>query len=180
MIDRSEEYASGDVKAVLEAQLVTGKLRVEYQWKQLSAAWQEAYEKPLVKAVQVYFDHDAIEGVPKDAIVDPRKVLSSRFVLTNKGGETLEKAELKARWIRGGHKDMEAGRYPTLAPTASLLGHNILNMVAVQMGWVVHYEDVSAAFLQGQKLPAEREVYVKLPTGYPYVVTDYIKEQVPE
>ena len=155
VIDRSEEYASGDVKAVLEAQLVTGKLRVEYQWKQLSAAWQEAYEKPLVKAVQVYFDHDAIEGVPKDAIVDPRKVLSSRFVLTNKGGETLEKAELKARWILGGHKDMEAGRYPTLAPTASLLGHNILNMVAVQMGWVVHYEDVSAAFLQGQKLPAE-------------------------
>ena len=134
---------------MLEAQLVTGKLRVEYQWKQLSAEWQEAYEKPLVKAVQVYFDHDAIEGAPNDAIVDPRKIL--------------------ARWILGDHKDIEAGRYPTLAPTASLLGHNVLNMVAVQMGWVVHYEDVSAAFLQGQKLPAEREVYVRLPTGYPYM-----------
>ena len=56
---------------------------------------------------------------------------------------------MNARWILGGQKDVEAGRYPT----ASLLGHNILNMVAVQLGWVVHYEDVSAAFLQGQKLP---------------------------
>ena len=68
LVDRSEEYASGEVKAVMEAQLVTG-IRVEYQ------------RKPLVKAAQVYFDHDAIEGVPKDAVVDPRRILSSRFVL---------------------------------------------------------------------------------------------------
>ena len=59
----------------------------------------------------------------------------------------MAEAELKTRWILGGHRDVDAGRYPTMAPTASLLGHNILNMVAVQKRWVVHYEDVSAAFL---------------------------------
>ena len=178
IVDKSEEYASGEVKAALEAQIVTGKLRVEYQWQKLSEEWRKAYEGPLVKAVKVYFDHQAIDGVPKDIIVDPRKILGSRFVLTNKGGELLLDAELKARWILGGHRDVEAGRYPTLAPTASLLGHNILNMVAVQKRWGVHYEDVSAAFLQGQPLPPEREVYVRMPAGYPTVVTDYIKEMV--
>ena len=128
--------------------------------------------------MKVYFDHDAIQGVSKDAVVDPRKILSSRFVLTNKGGETLAEAELKARWILGGHRDVEAGKFPTLAPTASILAHNILNTVAVQMGWVVQYEDVASAFLQGQRLPASREVYVRMPTGYPQVVTEYLMEQL--
>ena len=174
VIEKGESLAAEESKAVFEAKLVTGKLRVEYQWRQLDENWRKAYEQPLIKAVQVYFDHDAITGVAKDAIVDPRKILSSRFVLTNKGGEVLAEAELKARWILGGHRDAEAGKYPTLAPTASLLGHNLLNFVAVQMGWEVHYEDVSAAFLQGQPLPAEREVYVRLPTGYPQAVTEHI------
>ena len=180
VIEKAESYAAEEMKAVLEAQLVTGKLRVEYQWRRLDATWRQAYEKPLIKAVQVYFDHNAIAGVKKDAMVDPRKILSSRFVLTNKGGETLEEAELKARWILGGHRDVEAGKYPTLAPTASLLGHNLLNMIAVQNEWEVHYEDVSAAFLQGQPLPAEREVYVRMPSGYPEAVSKHIIEQVGE
>ena len=178
LVEKAECHAEGEVKAVMEAQLVTGKLRVEYQWKNLSEEWRKAYEQPLIKAVKVYFDHDAIQGVSKDAVVDPRKILSSRFVLTNKGGETLMEAELKARWILGGHRDVEAGKFPTLAPTASILAHNILNTIAVQMGWVVQYEDVASAFLQGQRLPASREVYVRMPTGYPGVVTDYLLEQL--
>ena len=164
----------------LESKIVTGKLRLEYQWKDLNQEWRKAYEQPLVKAVQVYFDHEAIQGVPKDAVIEPRKILSSRFVLTNKGGEDLQSAELKARWILGGHKDSEVGKYPTMAPTASLLGHNILNMVATQMRWIVEYEDVSAAFLQGKPLPEDREVYVKLPAGYPECVTDHIFKMVGE
>ena len=178
IIEKAECCAEREGNAVLEAKLVTGKLRVEYQWRNLNEEWRKAYEKPLIKAVKVYFDHDAIQGVSKDAVVDPRKILSSRFVLTNKGGETLAEAELKARWILGGHRDVEAGKFPTLAPTASILAHNILNTVAVQMGWVVQYEDVASAFLQGQRLPAGREVYVRMPTGYPQMVTDYLMEQL--
>ena len=132
VIEKGESYAAEECKAVFEAQLVTGKLRVEYQWRQLDETWRKAYEQ--LKAAQVYFDHNAIAGVAKDAIVDPRKILSSRFVLTNKGGEILAEAELKARWILGGHRDAEVGKYPTMAPTASLLGHNLLR-----------YEDVSAS-----------------------------------
>ena len=79
--------------------------------------------------------------------MDPTRILSSRFVLTNRGGVALEDAELKARWIFGGHKDPDAGKYPTSSPTASMLGHTLVNFVAVQNKWTICYEDVSAAFL---------------------------------
>ena len=101
-------------------------------------------------------------------------MLSSRFVLTNKGGASLEDAELKARWIFGGHRDPDAGLYPTSSPTASVLGHNLLNFVAVQLGWTVHYEDVSAAFLQGKELPRTEKIYVRVPSGYPPEVTKFL------
>ena len=63
-----------------------------------------------------------------------------------------------------------------MAPTSSLLGHNLLNFVAVQNGWEVEYEDVSAAFLQGKNFPPYREVYVRIPTGYPQYVNDHIRK----
>lgn len=180
LVTMSEGETERDLRDACEAEVVTGKLRVEYQWNKLSSDWQAAYREPLKKAIGVYFQHEAIAGVKADIIIDPKKILSSRFVLTNKGGETLDSAVLKARWILGGHRDPEVGKYPTLAPTASLLGHNLLNVIAVQMGWVVHYEDVAAAFLQGKPLPAEREVYVRLPHGYPSYINDFIKEMIGE
>ena len=85
-------------------------------------------------------------GVPADKVIDPKRVLTSRFVLTNKGGSTLEEAILKGRLVLGGHRDPDAGKFPTLAPTAAALAHNLINFISVQMGWVVHYEDVSSAF----------------------------------
>ena len=165
-----------DAEALAEGvtQVKTGKARVEYRWGDLSPEWRKAFVEPLKKAVGVYLDHHGIQGVPKGQVVDPQRVLSSRFVLTNKGAEDLENAELKARWIFGGHRDPDAGLYATSSPTASTLGHNLLNFVAVQMGWVVHYEDVSAAFLQGKELPRTEKVYVRVPAGYPEEVAEFL------
>ena len=89
--------------------------------------------EPLKKAIKIYVDHDGIKGVPKGQMIDPSRILGSRFVLTNKGGEVLTEPELKARWIFGGHRDPDAGLYATSSPTASLLGHNLINFVAVQI-----------------------------------------------
>ena len=180
ILRKAEGQGEQDRKDALQAELVTGKLRVEAQWKNLDAEWRAAYKEPIKKAVKIYFDYGAMEGVKEDAFIDPRKILPSRFVLTNKGGETLLEAILKARWILGGHKDMELGQYATMAPTSSLLGHNLLNFLAVQHGWTVYYEDVSSAFLQGKPLPEGREVYVKLPQGYPDCVNEFIREMVGE
>ncbi|CAL1153094.1 unnamed protein product [Cladocopium goreaui] len=158
--------------------IVTGKARLEYQWSQLNDEWKKAYEQPLVKAVKIYFDHDALAGVPKDKVINPKRILSTRFVLTNKGGPELKDAILKARLILGGHMDPDMGKYATLAPTAALLAHNLINWIAVQKQWVVNYEDVSSAFLQGKPLPKEREVYIRLPKGYPECVWKFILEQL--
>lgn len=173
VMKRSDERLMEEKEASQAGKVIAGKLRLEYQWSKLKPDWQAAFREPLLKAVRVYFERQAISGVKEDSIIDPRKVLSSRFVLTNKGEENFQTAVLKARWILGGHKDPQLGQYPTLAPTASLLGHNLLNMLATQHEWIVHYEDVSAAFLQGKPLPEDREVYVRLPGGYPKYVNDY-------
>ena len=87
----------------------TGKARVEYKWSGLDTTWQQAYVEPLKKALKVYLDHGGIKGVPKGTMVEPSRVLSSRFVLTNKGGTLLQDAVLKARWIIGGHRDPRCG-----------------------------------------------------------------------
>lgn len=87
---RKEEESKRAEEDFREAKIVTGKARLEYQWKKLEDDWKQAFKQPLLKGVKVYFDHDAVEGVPKDKMIDPRKVLGSRFVLTNKGGATLE------------------------------------------------------------------------------------------
>ena len=87
----------------------TGKARIEYRWSALDEEWRRAFVEPLKKAVGVYLEHNGIKGVPRGQVVDPKRVLSSRFVLTNKGEEALHAAELKARWIFGGHRDPDAG-----------------------------------------------------------------------
>ena len=157
------------------ANVITGKARLEYTWSGLGEDWKKACKEPLLKAVRIYFDHDAVRGVSKDQMIDPKKILNSRFVLTNKGEKELEKATLKARWVLGGHKDPKAGRFPTLAPTASTLSHNLLNWIAAQLGWE---EDVTSAFLQGKHLDVEREIYVRVPKGYPQYILDYIARMV--
>jgi hypothetical protein len=132
ILKKVEERAEEQWKAVLGAELVTGKQRLEYQWSKLSQPWKDAFRDPLLKAVSIYFDFKAMQGVKKDCVIDPKKILSSRFVLTNKGEEELAKAILKARWVLGGHRDAEVGKYPTLAPTATLLSHNLLNLIATE------------------------------------------------
>ena len=176
--DMKKQRLEVDQKDHEQAQLVTGKARLEYNWGQLGPSWKTAFREPLIKAVRVYFDHEAVQGVPAHKVIDAQRILSSRFVLTNKAEATLEKAVLKARWVLGGHKDPDIGRFPTLAPTASVLAHNLINVVATQMGWPVQYEDVTAAFLQGHRLPPEREVYVRMPKGYPDYILDFIAEKL--
>ena len=152
---------------------VTGKPRLEFRWKSLSKEWQDAFVEPLKKAIDVYVDNEALEPVPLGKPVDPQKILPSRFVLTNKSDlKGLEEATLKARWVLAGHLDKEAGQYATEAPTASLVAHNAVCFISAQMGWSMKCADISAAFLQGERLQEERVVYIKLPKGYPDAIRE--------
>ena len=178
VLQRAEDRGREDQKVLDASQLLTGKDRVELNWRQLEEKWKKAFVPAILKAFKVYFDHEAIQGVPMGQWVEPQRILPSRLVLTNKGEKELEGAILKARWVFGGHRDPDAGKYMTSSPTVSLVGHNLLNAIAVQMQWKVCYEDVSAAFLQGQRLPEEREIYVKVPTGYPDEALQGLREMI--
>ena len=166
----------------------TGKLRLELKWSDLSNLWQQAFQEPILEAIKIYFTHDAIRPVLQDEIVDKSEILPSRFVLVNKSDprnvhptdDQLQDAKLKARWIIAGHRDQRAGEYETESPTASLLGHNILCMLATQWSWPMMFADVSAAFLQGDVLPEDRRVFVQCPRNYPQFVREFLKKQVPE
>lgn len=140
--------------------------------------WKKAFHKSLIKAFHVYISHNAIAGVPLGQYVNPKYILPSRMVFTNKGAKELINALLKARWAFDGHRDPEAGQHQTAAPTVSLVGHNLLIFLAAQHRWTIVYEDVSAAFLQGQELPPEREIYVKVPHQYPQEVLIELHEML--
>ena len=114
-----------DIQAEGVTEVVTGKARAEYRWQERGAPEE---------------GHQDLSGSrrhqrePQGQMIDPSRILGSRFVLTNKGGETLETAELKAWWILGGHRDPDAGLYATSSPTASLLGHNRLTSWRCSVG----------------------------------------------
>ncbi|CAK8991626.1 unnamed protein product [Durusdinium trenchii] len=166
----------------------TGKVRLELQWNQLSPAWQAAFEQPIIAALHIYFEHDALEPVmPEDSVHDS-EILPSRFVLVNKSDPKnthpadadLEEAKLKARLVIAGHRDQRAGDYATEAPTATLLAHNFICFVAAQYQWKMYFADISAAFLQGDYLPEGRRVFLKSPTNYPLFVRQFICSPVAE
>ena len=91
----------------------TGKVRLELQWNSLSDLWQQAFKQPILDALKIYFDHDALAPVMPDDPIDEIEILPSRFVLVNKSDprntqpldEDLENAKLKARLVVAGHKD---------------------------------------------------------------------------
>ena len=165
----------------------TGKVRLELKWSDLSPAWQSAFEQPILDALEVYFKHDALTHVMEDEVVDRTEILPSRFVLVNKSDprnihpddKALEGASLKARLVIAGHRDLRAGEYETESPTASLLAHNLLCFCAAQWNWKVFFSDISAAFLQGDYLPAERRVFVQTPKNYPLFVRQFLQTKIP-
>lgn len=165
----------------------TGKLRLELKWSDLTPRWQAAFEEPILEAIRIYFTHDAIRPVSYEEVIDKSEILPSRFVLVNKADprnvhptdDQLPDAKLKARWIIAGHRDQRAGEYETESPTASLLGHNLLCMLATQWAWPMMFADVSAAFLQGDVLPEDRRVFVQCPRNYPQFVRQFLQTKVP-
>ena len=182
------ELTHGPQEALDAPKPETGKLRLELKWSDLSPVWQKAFEEPIIEAIKIYFSHEAISPVTEEEVVDVTEILPSRFVLVNKADprnshptdEQLEGAKLKARWKIAGHRDQRAGEFETEAPTASLLGHNLLCFFATQWSWTMSFADVSAAFLQGDLLPEERRVFVQCPRNYPNFVRQYLRAQVPQ
>ena len=124
----------------------------------------------------------------EDEVVDRTEILPSGFLVNQSDprnihpdDNALEGASLKARLAIAGHRDMRAGEYETKSPTASLLAQNLLCFCAAQWNCKVFFSDISAAFLQGDYLPAEKRVFVHTPKNYwyPLFVRQFLQNKIP-
>ena len=70
-------------------------------WQKLDERWQAAFKDPILKAIRIYFGHDALEG-PEGQVHRPKAYPELSLVVTSKGGRDISEAELKARLILGG------------------------------------------------------------------------------
>ena len=103
--------------------------------------------------------------------------LQSRFVIVNK--KWLQRLfGPKGRLCVGGHMDPQAGDYETSSPTAQLLGHHLLLVIAVAKQWKGRGGDITAAFLQGEPLPRERPLYIWFPRRLPAEVQAYVNDKL--
>ena len=128
----------------------------------------------LVKALDIHFQYEAVEPVPLDTPIAKESTLQSRFVIVNK--KWLQRLfGPKGRLCVGGHRDPEAGEYPTSSPTAQLLAHHLLLIIMVGKRWKGYGGDITAAFLQGEPLPRDKPLYIWLPKKMPSEVNQYLE-----
>ena len=83
-----------------------------------------------------------------------QKVLSTRWVITNKNGQT------KARLVVRGFEEKEL-EIPRDSPTVGKGAMRLLISIAVLKNWTLKTTVIKSAFLQGKEL--EREIYIKPP-----------------
>lgn len=152
--------------------------RKELRYNALRGDQRESMEEAMIKQLDEHFAHDAVSGVAKAQAVPGDRTTPSRFILTNK--LELESGwKPKARWVGAGHLDPDGAWTAASSPTAILVGHMILLVVATTLKWEIFMCDVSAAFLQG--VPLRRELYLRylrVPKNWPPRVLDWLRKKL--
>ena len=97
--------------------------------------------------------------------IDPRRVISSRWVLTWKRIEDTPNSpkKAKARLVIRGFRDPDLGQFTTASPTLSRQGRHAILTVAAQSMWRVFTLDAKTAFLAGDKSARTKPIYAELP-----------------
>ena len=148
--------------------------RNEIYCKDMTAAELRLTIPALVKALAIHFDHEAIRPVKLGVVVPKDRIIHSRMVIVNQK-QLTQGFEPKGRLCVGGHRDPDLGRYEAASPTALAIAHALLLCIATTLGWRINIADVTAAFLQGLALPRAEPLYIRVPSGCPQEVLDYLK-----
>ena len=72
----------------------------------------------------------------------------------------------------------DAGEYRTYSPTPPGLGHICIFIVMTSLAWDGFIFNVTAAFVQGDELPADRELYMRLPRNWPPRVMKWLRQRL--
>ncbi len=60
-------------------------------------------------------------------------------------------------------RDPDAGDYPTSSPTTLMVALDMLLTIATTLGWEATVADITSTFLQGEPLPRDKPLYIRLP-----------------
>ena len=97
----------------------------------------------MFKELQSFTDCEAVRKLQPHESYDKSRILRSRWILTDKNAslrtsKTLMPLRAKARLVVGGHRDPDVGTEAaarTDAPTADVLGINLLMMMSASLKW---------------------------------------------
>ena len=146
----------------------------ELNYRDHSARDQAALADAMVNQFQKHVDLCAVAKVPVEEAVDQASILPSRMVLTKKT-KMDGSPDFRARWCGGGHRDPRAGEYESYSPTALMVGHAMVLFLTVTLRLTLFVCDVSSAFLQGEDLPIDRKLFMRVPNNLPKHASDYVR-----
>ena len=138
------------------------KRNAEVYMKKLSEVEKEEMRTAMKSEINSFLEKDAIE-IASRAGVDPQKLLGMRWVLTYKpvldeaGAKTGQKP--KARLIIRGYEDPNLLNLRRDSPTLSMHSRNLLLSLVSINHWELCCGDVKTAFLNGDQVPPEEQLF---------------------
>ena len=136
----------------------------ELFWGQMDGPTRELYMPAMQTELNAHDQLKAMKSVAPDIQVPPERVLASRWLFTDKN-EVLRAAD-PSLGVRARARDLGTTNAPrTDAPTADVMGVNMLAMIAAAKRWKIMGSDVSTAFLRG--VENTRNLFARMPRVMP-------------
>ena len=138
------------------------KRHAEVSMKKLSPEDRKEMLVAMKGEIGSFLERDAIE-IAARAGVDPKKLLTMRWVLTYKPVTDSEGKEIgtrpKARLIIRGYEDPQLLNLRRDSPTLCVSSRNMLFALAALNNWELFAGDIKTAFLNGDPVPPEQQVF---------------------
>lgn len=138
------------------------KKNAEVKWKTLTSDEKAEFRVAMPCEISSFLEREAIEIASRHGI-DHAKLLNMRWVLTYKVVEDKEGnpvgRKAKARLIIRGFEDPNLLHLQRDSPTLSVQSRNLMLSLCAHNRWPIWAGDIKTAFLNGNKLPVEKQLF---------------------
>ena len=140
------------------------KRRVEVSERSLDASEKAMFREAKRAEWSQWVSNEVVELLSRRGI-DPRRIISSRWVLTWKRVDETPSSPVKAkaRLVIRGFKDPDLGEFTTASPTLSRQGRHAILTVAAHHQYRLFTLDAKTAFLAGDRSSRSKPIYAELP-----------------
>ena len=161
---RDEESILFIIREMCFSAAAAQKRRVEVSERSLDATERQMFREAKRAEWSQWVNNDVIELISRRGI-DPKRVISSRWVLTWKRvDETPDSARKpKARLVIRGFRDPDLGQFSTASPTLSRQGRHAILTLAAHFQFRIFTLDAKTVFLAGDQSSRTKPIYAELP-----------------